>query len=143
MDFKLRYHISKETDMEPDELIERILFQLNDKKYRIIDVTDRSVKFDVKLWRQMIRWNGKQIQVDGGEFEISTTDSGTMIGLNYYYDLLQTLTLITLCTVAAIIQGHYLILLFLPFYLINEIIYNRNIKREAKNILNEMATIPK
>jgi hypothetical protein len=141
MDFKLRYHISKETDMEPDELIERILFQLNDKKYRIIDVTNKSVKFNTNPWMPKPNWTPTKL--DGGEFEIVVADAITTLSFKYYDNFLPPLIAIALFFIVTINDTEYQAILFFGiFFSITGIIHNVTIRTKAKEMLNAIVDIP-
>lgn len=92
MDLKIKSQISQTTALQTQAIIEKILFQLNEKEYRLINKTDKSVKFDINQWQ--LRWNFKPTRLDGGEFEISTADNCTMLSLTYYNDLLTPLIML-------------------------------------------------
>ncbi|HEX3385503.1 MAG TPA: hypothetical protein VHS53_09960 [Mucilaginibacter sp.] len=84
MNFKLKFHTSAPTSLEPYEILSNIQFELKDKKYIAKYVTDRSVSFYDNPWR--MRWNFEPHMLDGGEFVISDgPDNSRTLTLNYYW----------------------------------------------------------
>ncbi|QTE37134.1 hypothetical protein J3L18_29170 [Mucilaginibacter gossypii] len=140
MDLKIKSQISQTTVLQTQAIIEKILFQLNEKEYRLINETDKSVKFDISQWQ--LRWNFEPTRLDGGEFEVSTADNCTMVSLTYYNDLLIPLIMLAALSTLLLIDGQYEgIIFFGAFYLITGIIHLITSKTKAKELLNDILDI--
>jgi hypothetical protein len=140
MNFKLNSQISQTTTLETNAIIENIRFQLNEKDYRLIDVTDKSVTFDINQWA--LRWNFKPERLDGGKFKISTSDNYTTVILSYYNDMLTPLIVFAALIVDLLIDSNYdIIIFFAAFYFVSGIIKIIISKIKSKQLLNDILNV--
>jgi hypothetical protein len=106
MNFRLNFHTSATTTLEPYEIRARIQLELKDKKYKVEYVTDKSVSFKDNPWRP--RWNFEPYMLDGGEFVISDChDNGKLLTLNYYWRYLPFLLTFLFMTITLILDKAY------------------------------------
>jgi hypothetical protein len=96
--------------------MERIQFELKDKKYIAKYVSDRSILFKDNPWRT--RWNFEPYMLDEGEFLISDNPSdGKLLTLNYYYHYLGIVLNFAIMVVVLSCWGEYWgILFFAAFF---------------------------
>ncbi len=105
MIFKLKFHTSTTTLLEPYEIMARIQLELKDKKYKVEYVTGKAVSFKQ---RPGFRWNFEPTTLDGGEFTIGdNADSEQLLNLNYYYDYAPPLFIFVAFIVILLFQGEY------------------------------------
>ncbi|MDB4922107.1 MAG: hypothetical protein JWQ54_4090 [Mucilaginibacter sp.] len=141
MKFRLNYHVSEKTILEPGVILQNIQLHLNYKKYDIISAADNIVKFKTNPWE--LRWRHSPTKLDGGEFELNTSNDCTTITLNYYDNILLTLLLVVGMMISLISEGDYEpIPFFIAFFLITGLIHIITLKSKArellKNILKDM-----
>jgi hypothetical protein len=106
MIFKLKFHTSATTLLEPYEIKARIQLELKDKKYNVESVTDKSVLFKDNPWR--LRSNWSPYMLDGGEFVISDGhDNEKLLTLNYYWSYLPFLLTFLFMTTTLILNTAY------------------------------------
>ena len=106
MNFRLNFHTSATTALEPHEIIANIQFELKDKKYIGKYVTDKSVSFADNPWR--LRWNFEPYMLDGGEFVISDgPENGRLVTLNYYWKYYPVLLLYTFLVTTSVSNKVY------------------------------------
>jgi hypothetical protein len=106
MNFKLKFHTSATTPLEPYEIIARIQLELKDKKYTTEYVTDRSILFKDNPWR--LRWNFEPLMLDRGEFTISDNDGNErLLSLIYDYSFVRFFIAIAFITIISIFQDDY------------------------------------
>ncbi|MFI5161429.1 MAG: hypothetical protein ACHQHN_09135 [Sphingobacteriales bacterium] len=112
MKFRLKFHNSVSTALEPYEILANIQLELKDKKYLVKRVTDKTVLFKDNLLR--FRWSGSPTTLDGGEFVISDDlDGRRLITLNYVWSFLPFLILITVVIIFSVFWNDYF---GLPFF---------------------------
>lgn len=137
MKFRLNYHVSEETALTANVIVENIQSQLNEKKYDIISIGHNSIKFKTNPWE--LRWSFSPITLDGGEFKLTNSKSGSTIELNYYDNILPRLFVIAFLAISLIIEGAYEgILFFVAFFLITGIIHTFILKSKARELLEEI-----
>src|SRR3569623_1104762 len=84
MNFKLKFQTSATTALEPYEIVAMTQLELKDKKYKVIDVTGKSVIFKDNPWR--LRWNFEPLMLDEGKFVINDhPDGGRELTLIYHW----------------------------------------------------------
>jgi len=106
MNFRLNFHTSATTTLEPYEIRARIQLELKDKKYNVESVTDKSVLFKDNPWR--LRSNWSPYMLDGGEFVISDDhDNGELLTLNYYWSYLPFLLIFSFMTITLMLEKAY------------------------------------
>ncbi|MFI5138092.1 MAG: hypothetical protein ACHQIM_09705 [Sphingobacteriales bacterium] len=137
---KIKYHASKSTDLEPSVIIEKILAKLNTKKYRITNVTNNEVTFDD--WRVLFVSRVKALRrLDGGKFEISTSDNGTMVNFSYHLNFLPLLLVIGALMASLAYDGDYGgVIFFGVFYAIAGFVQNIATKDAGKAMLSVILT---
>ncbi|MGZ3778387.1 MAG: hypothetical protein ACXVI9_12800 [Mucilaginibacter sp.] len=135
MNFRLNFHTSVTSNLEPHEIIANIQFELKNKKYIGKYVTDSSVSFADNPWR--LRWNFEPYMLDGGEFVISEGPSNEkLVTLNYHWRYLPFLFTYALLLFFLIRDKVYEgIWFFSIFYAIVVPIDIIRSKREAKKLL--------
>jgi len=137
MNFRLNYHVSGETALMANVVVENIQSQLNEKKYDIVSIDHNSIKFKTNPWE--LRWNFSPTKLDGGEFELSNSNGYTMVALHYYENILPTLLIIAGIATISIADGEYeAIPFFSAFFLITGIIHVSILKSKARELLEEI-----
>jgi hypothetical protein len=136
----LKYHVSRSTDLEPAIIIEKIILKLNAEKYRITSMTKNSVTFD--NWKVQ-NWLGRKVFriMDGGEFEINTSDNGVVVSFNYHLNTFPYLFILCGVIVISICQNNYDGIGFLlAFLIIAGVIQNMFTKYAGKEMLSVILT---
>jgi len=115
---KLKFKISRATNLNPQIVIDRITKKLDNDNYRILNVTDDTVEFDESPWK--IMWNFQAARrLDGGKFEIHESDNLFSITFSYYRSLIAPVVILIAISVGLIIEEQYYApLFFLAFYVI-------------------------
>lgn len=135
---KLKFKISQTTDLAPEIIIDRIKAELDQNKYRVLSVTNNSVKFDESPWKLM--WNFQAVRrLDGGEFEVSLQDNLTSVTFGYYRSLIAPIIIIIAISIGLIKDGEYYApLFFLLFYVIALTFNTVTLKGVANEMLCEV-----
>ena len=138
--FKLRFQTSQITVVAATIIIKKILEKLEDKKYQIRAVTDTKVAFGWDPFRWVWNFQAPYI-LDGGNFEITKSEKGSIVVLNYFIDTLYPLLIITAFVTFFTIQGEYFgILFFGTFFLIAGTYQYFTTKNVGKELLNSVLT---
>jgi hypothetical protein len=137
MNFKLKYQLIQTTNLESELLIERMQLVLNDKGYRLINITNDSVKFDTNPWK--FEWNFSPTTLDGGEFKITASNDERTIHLDYYFNILPGLFSLLFLIMVVINAGEYDgVLFFGSFFLIASVVHIFVLKGKAKELLHDI-----
>src|SRR5256885_529843 len=103
---KLKYHVSRNTILSPNILIDRIILVLKEQEYTIKNRTDNSVSFEDDNWQ--IRSKLKIFKkVDAGKFEIISSANGQLITFTYYLSFLPEIIITAIIAIMGIIQDFY------------------------------------
>lgn len=115
MNFRLNFHTSAPTTLEPYEIIANIQFELKDKKYNVAHLTNNSVTFKDNRLRFRSSWSPTML--DGGEFVISNKPDGErLVTLHYYWNFFPFLFFITAITIVSVFQNDYFGLAFFGIF---------------------------
>lgn len=140
MAFRLNYRISRTTTLQPDEIIRRTQSVLSEKKYRVTDVTAKTVVFYRSPWRLESR--GAPVTVDGGIFNINFSDNDSTIVLDSYVSLLPQLLVLMALTCYLVANSQYdAIIFFGVFYLFAGAIYIVTTRAKARELLDEILNL--
>lgn len=140
---KLRYEISKSTELSSADIIEKIRVAVYRRKYSVVNVTQNSVSFDEHT--AGLVWRSEYIKrMKSGEFSIINNMDGNIVIFEYYPIPLSGF--ITVGVIALIITGIAIInhaafagLFVLPF--LGQLIYQHyNLKLIAEEILIEVTS---
>lgn len=138
--FKLKFQTSQITHFATPIIIGKILAKLQDKKYQISSSTDKSITFRWNPFKLVWNFQAPSI-LDGGVFEITQSEQGTIVVLNYFINTLYPLLIITAFATFFIIQGEYFgILFFGAFFLAVGVYQYTTTKNIGKKLLNEVLT---
>ena len=135
---KLKFKISQTTDLAPEIIIDRIKAELDKNKYRVLSVTNNSVKFDESPWKLM--WNFQAVRrLDGGEFKVSLQDNLTSVSFSYYLSLIAPIIILIAISIGLITNGEYYApLFFLLFYAVAVTFQVITLKDVANEVLSEV-----
>ena len=98
---KLKYHLSKATNISSSSIKELIIQKLGDKNYKVLSIKDNYIKFDGEPGKQ----NFKKLGV--GQILVVHTDNGSIIELEYYADLLAPLIISVFAMLLGIVFRFY------------------------------------
>lgn len=85
---KLKYHTSKFTSISSPMVKELIIQNLGDRDYKVLSIKDNCIRFDGEPGKQNFKKLGE------GQILITSTDSGNIIELDYYANLLAPLIIV-------------------------------------------------
>ncbi|QEM12190.1 hypothetical protein [Mucilaginibacter rubeus] len=131
---KIKFTISQETNLDPQNLKETIVEVLTNSGYKVIRVTDSMIMFDDtgdNRWSLRGEKGFKMMQE--GQFEILTSEKGATIQLTYYFDVFFEIILLSICLLGAIFGA--LPALIVGFTLLIQFLLKINI---IKGVVNEM-----
>lgn len=136
--FKLEFQTSQKTNFATPIIVSKILAKLQDKKYELCEVTDKRITFKWSILRFV--WNFKAPYIlDGGDFEITKSEQGTIVVLNYFINTLSYLLIFFALGIFLVIQGEYFAILFFGiFFLIATVFQYNTTKNVGKELLNDM-----
>jgi hypothetical protein len=115
---KIKFKVKQSTSLAPAVIIGRIVSKLDEGKYRVNDVTVSSVEFDEEPVKLM--WNFEAAKrLDGGRFEINSSNNEALITFTWYSNLLTPALIIAALSIFAINHGdYYAPLFFVTFFTI-------------------------
>jgi hypothetical protein len=133
--FKLTFQASEISVLDNSIIINKILAELESKKYRVRSVSDSSIIFDWNPWRLMWSFQTPYL-LDGGHLEISKSENGSLVVLTYFIETLYSFLTIATVSTILIVQGEYGGLAFLgTFFLIISTYQYFTTKNVGKNLL--------
>jgi hypothetical protein len=113
--FKLKFQTSQKTDFAGAIIVSKILAKLEEEKYDISKVTDKSIAFKQSPFRLLWNFQAPYI-LDGGNFEIKRSEQETIVVLHYFINILNYLLIWVALVIFLITQGEYSAILFIePF----------------------------
>ncbi|NHA04652.1 hypothetical protein G7092_12635 [Mucilaginibacter sp. HC2] len=135
---KLKFKISQTTSLAPEIIIDRIKVELDQNKYRVLNITNNSVKFDESPWKLM--WNFEAMRrLDGGKFDVNLQDNLTSVTFSYYRSLIAPIIILTVISISLIKDGEYYAPLgFFLFYVITLTFNAFTLKNVANEMLNNI-----
>lgn len=139
---KIKLKTSQSTKLSNRTIIDRIISELNNSNYRILNTTNDIVEFDDSPWKLM--WNFQAARrFDGGKFEISLRDNLTLVSFTYYRSLIWPVIILIVLSIILIAQGEYHApLFFLAFYIFAIGINMITLKGIAEDMLTEIIEGP-
>jgi hypothetical protein len=136
--FRLSFQTSQVTDLEPSLLLGKIAAKLEDKKYVIREVTTNMVRFSWDPWKLVWNFQAPYI-LDGGNFEITNSETGTIVVLNYFVNGLYPLLIITTMLTFMTVHGDYWgISFFGLFFLVAATFQYFTTKNVGKDLLRDI-----
>jgi hypothetical protein len=103
----LRYQISKKTTFKDEQIKNKILSQLRDYGYDIVDIEEHIIYFELKGWGL----SGNQIgKADAGTVEIIPADNGSMLQLTFYINFIFNIVLF-ICLIFAVFYFDWMALI--------------------------------
>ena len=140
---KLKYKIAKTTSISSEDIINKILLLIDEKKYGLVNVTDSQVSFDDK--RRLIVGNWEYARrLHSGTFEIISNKSTNIVVLEYLpiplFEFIWVGILVLAFNIFAISNGaNFAGLIALPF--IGQLIFKHyNLKNKAEEMLSMVTT---
>jgi hypothetical protein len=115
---KIKFKVKQSTSLAPAVIIGSIVSKLDEGKYRVNNVTVSSVEFDEEPFKLM--WNFEAVKrLDGGRFEISSSNNEALVTFTWYSNLLTPVLMIAALSIFAIYHGdYYAPLFFVTFFTI-------------------------
>ena len=136
--FKLRFQTSQQTNLNSPIIVSKILVKLEDKKYEICKVTDKSVTFKWNPFRPVWNFQAPYI-LDGGNFEITKSEAGSIVVLNYFINPVSYILIWFGLVILLITEGQYLGILFLGTLILIFAIVQYNVtKNEGEDLLSDI-----
>jgi hypothetical protein len=140
---KLKYKIAKTTSLNSEDIINKILLLIDEKKYGLVNVTDSQVSFDDK--RRLIVGNWEYARrLHSGTFEIVNNKSTNIVVLEYLpislFEFIWVGILVLAFNIFAISNdANFAGLLTLPF--MGQLIFKHyNLKNKAEEMLSMVST---
>jgi hypothetical protein len=138
--FRFKFQASQKTDFSNPIIVEKILAKLKDKKYIILGVTDNTITFERNPFRLVWNFQAPYI-LDEGDFKITKSEQGTIVVLNYFFNILYLIAISTAFVVFCIINGLFFGALFFGlFYLIAGVFQYNTTKNVGEELLNDILT---
>jgi hypothetical protein len=137
---KLRFKISRLTNLDSQIVINRITNELEEKKYRVQNTTNHTVEFDDKHNPWEIMWNFQAAKrFDGGKFEVNFSTGLVTIIFSYYRSLISPIIILIILTIILIKDGEYYApLFFLAFYIVAISINMITIRTVANELIDKI-----
>jgi len=136
--FKLKFQTSQITNCTSPITISKILTKLQNKKYEICEITDTNITFKWSTFRLVSNSNALYI-LDGGEFEISKSEEGTIVILSYFINTWYYLIIIIAFITFLVIQGAYFGILFFGIFFLMAAGFQYTITKNAgEELLTDM-----
>lgn len=138
LSFKLKFQTSQITHLPALDISEKIIKKLKDKKYEIEEVSDQNIIFGRPLFELVWNFEAPYI-LDGGDFEITKSEKGTTIILNYFIKTFYPILIFTLLMTFMLIREEYFGLLFFAiFFLITGTIQFFTTQNVGKELLKDI-----
>jgi len=140
---KLKYKIAKTTSLSSEDIINKILLLIEEKKYGLVNVTDSQVSFDDK--RRLIVGNWEYARrVHSGTFEIINNKSTNIVVLEYLpiplFEFIWVGILGLAFNIFSISNGADFIGLIALTYIRQLIFKHYNLKNKAEEMLSAVST---
>lgn len=136
---KLKYKIAKTSSLSSEDIINKILLLIEEKKYGIVNVTVNSVSFDDR--RKLIRGNWEYIgRLHSGTFEIVNNKSTNIVVMEYLpiplSEFIWVGILVLAFNIFAVYNGaNFAGLITLPF--VGQLLFKHyNLKNKAEEMLS-------
>jgi len=140
---KLKYKIAETTSLSSEDIINKILLLIEEKKYGIVNVTNSQVSFDDK--RRLIVGNWEHAsRLHSGTFEIINNSNTNIVVFEYLpipvFEFIWVGILVLAFNIMAFSDSAYFAGLFtIPF--IGLLIFKHyNLKNKAKEMLSTVST---
>jgi len=99
---RLNYKVSRTTTLEPDIIIEKILQEIDQPAYTIINETTNNIEFKQRLSWGIIRNRRMEAgKVNWGRFELVSSGNETIINFYYYHSILKMVSFMCLFLIFA------------------------------------------
>jgi hypothetical protein len=138
---KLKYKISKSTELSSKTIINRILLKIQEKKYGLVSVTDSSVSFDENSGGLVWNWEYAR-RLHSGRFDVICDNSSNIVVFDYCPIPLSEFIFVGIaCTVfivVGIINKVYFSDIISLIFLTQLIFKHYNLKRIASEMLAEI-----
>ncbi|WP_426669660.1 hypothetical protein ACPPVU_00155 [Mucilaginibacter sp. McL0603] len=135
---KLTYTLSESSNLDSKTAIDKIVLELNNNKYRVLDTTNNKVEFDDNSFKFM--WSFETVgRIDGGTFKVEVLKNNIEVTLDYNINVLPILIGIIGIIILFITESQYIgAIISIIFCFI--IIYRRTIKTQttARDLLFEI-----
>jgi hypothetical protein len=136
---KLKYKISKTTSLSSEDIINKILLLIDEKKYGLVNVTDSQVSFDDK--RRLIVGNWEYARrLHSGTFEIINNKNTNIVVLEYLpiplFEFIWVGILVLAFNIFSISNGENFIGLFTLLFIGQLIFKHYNLKNKAEEMLS-------
>ncbi|TKC60136.1 hypothetical protein FBD94_14565 [Pedobacter hiemivivus] len=110
---KLKYQIDRETNKQPEALLDKAVSVLTNQDYVILERTESTLSFKDDNWQ--IRSKNKILsKVDQGKFEIAASKDGSRITLIYYVSFLPEFIITLILIIIGITQSYYVVIIAVP-----------------------------
>jgi hypothetical protein len=140
---KLKYKIAKSTSLSSEDIINKILLLIEEKKYGIVNVTDSQVSFDDK--RRLIVGNWEYARrLNSGTVEIINNKNTNIVVLEYLpipvFEFIWVGIIVLAFNIMAFSNDTYFAgLITIPF--IGQLIFKHyNLKNKAEEMLSAVST---
>ena len=139
--FKFKFQTSQKTNFGSAIIVNKIIARLQDEKYDISKVTDKSISFKRSPFRLVWNFQAPYI-LDGGNFEISKSEQETIVVLHYFINILYYLLIWISLAIFLINQGEYSAILFFGAFILIAAFFQYNVsKNVGKDLLNDILSV--
>ena len=134
---KFNYHISQKTAINQKDILIRINFELDKRRYIIFDVSGNSIEFRNKFW--LFTTRGEYFgRVDGGKFLISP-EKDTTVDFYFYASPWREISLVSFIIICSFIQDYHISFFIIPIlimFFLRIISVKSTANEMMENILN-------
>jgi hypothetical protein len=139
----LNFEIQNSTHLEPGIVIDKILLKLKNKNYGVLGFTDKSVVFNSHS--SGLVWRSERFsRLESGKFEIISYEDYYIVRFEYRPLALSEIIFVPIIAVVfsvfGIINGTYFGILIGSVFVLQMILKFFNLKRIAKEMLNDILT---
>ena len=114
---KLKYKITRDINVLPDILIDRITNVLSEEGYVVQKVTDKLILFNEDKRVVRSRWKAFS-RLESGKFEVKKiSDNLFMIEFEYYVSMILLIVVTVVLLIISIIEMRPIVLFTIPFFI--------------------------
>ena len=138
---KFKFQTSQKTNFGSAIIVNKIIARLQDEKYDISKVTDKSISFERSPFRLVWNFQAPYI-LDGGNFEISKSEHETIVVLHYFINIFYYFLIWIALAIFLINQGEYSAILFFGAFILIGAFFQYNVsKNVSKDLLNDILSV--
>jgi hypothetical protein len=111
--FKIKFQISKESQLEPQVLMDKIASQLMMQSYIITDRNINAISFTDDNWQFRSKHESFK-KIDEGDFKIIVFEKNMLIKFTYYISFLPELLITSILLFFGFLQSFFILIIAVP-----------------------------